>query len=350
MEIGLWEQTRAEWIKQGMPEDATEDGLLFGGNEFFGMDGVDWIDIETVLPYPFMEEEVIEEDERVVVFKDEIGRIRKRLKEGFVGETSMSMDQYLSFPVTDRKSFLSYSKGFKGNLIERYPDNWDKVKREASGTSKPLSLFPPRVIFGYYSMLREWMGTEALSCMFYDDPKLIHECLDFLTEYIVKLVKKALDEVDFDIVILHEDLCYKTGPLISPDVFKKFFLEHYKKYISLLKNHGVKLVFVDTDGNFEKLVPLFLESGLDGFAPLEVAAGMDPVYLRKKFGKSFSMWGGVDKRELAKSKKDIEAVIKHIDPIVEEGGYIPTVDHTVQPGVTYENFLYYLELKRKILN
>jgi len=30
------------------------------------------------------------------------------------------------------------------------------------------------------------------------------------------------------------------------------------------------------------------------------------------------------------------------------GGYIPTVDHTVPPDVPLENFLYYLQLKRKI--
>ena len=349
MEIGVWEQTREEWIKQGMPEDAMEDDLFLQGNEYFKLEGTDWVDIETTLPYPFQEEEIIEEDERTIIFRDEIGRIRKTMKVGLVGNTSMSMDQYLSFPVRDRSSFLKYKKGFEGNYEKRYPRNWEEVKKAAIKTSRPLYLLPPKVIFGYYSMLREWMGTEALSCMFYDSPSLINECLEFLTEYITKLLKKALDEIKFDIIIIHEDLCYKTGPLISPKVFKKFFFVHYKKYIDYLKKNGVEIVLVDTDGNFEKLIPLFLEAGVDGFAPLEVAAGMDPVYLRKKFGKSFSMWGGVDKREIAKGKKEIEAVIKHIAPVVEQGGYIPTIDHTVQPGVSLENFKYYLKLKRKVL-
>ena len=76
---------------------------------------------------------------------------------------------------------------------------------------------------------------------------------------------------------------------------------------------------------------------------------MDPVYLRKKFGKSLRMLGGVDKRVLATDKKNIKKHLEQLRPVVEEGGYIPTVDHTVPPDVSFENFCYYMELKQKLL-
>lgn len=76
---------------------------------------------------------------------------------------------------------------------------------------------------------------------------------------------------------------------------------------------------------------------------------MDPVKIRKKYGKDLALMGGIDKRELAKDKKAIEKEVREkIVPMLEEGGYIPTVDHTVPPDVPLGNFLYYLELKRKI--
>ena len=71
--------------------------------------------------------------------------------------------------------------------------------------------------------------------------------------------------------------------------------------------------------------------------------------LRKKFGKSLRLWGGVDKRELAKDKQAIDNHLRALLPIVEEGGYIPTVDHTVPPDVSLENFLYYMERKQALL-
>ena len=106
---------------------------------------------------------------------------------------------------------------------------------------------------------------------------------------------------------------------------------------------------VDTDGNFEALIPLFLEAGVDGFWPLEVASGMDPVILRKKYGKSFSISGGVDKRVIAAGKKEINIELKRLTPVIEEGGFIPTLDHAAPPDIPFQNFMYYLDLKRKII-
>jgi uroporphyrinogen decarboxylase len=65
---------------------------------------------------------------------------------------------------------------------------------------------------------------------------------------------------------------------------------------------------------------------------------MDAVNIRKKYGRDLAFSGDVDKRELAKDKKAIE-----------QGGYIPTVDHTVPPDVSCDNFMYYMEIKMKAL-
>jgi uroporphyrinogen decarboxylase len=59
--------------------------------------------------------------------------------------------------------------------------------------------------------------------------------------------------------------------------------------------------------------------------------------------------GGIDKRELAKDKGAIEKELRRkVIPMLEGGGYIPTVDHTFSPDVPLGNALYYLELKRAI--
>jgi hypothetical protein len=38
-----------------------------------------------------------------------------------------------------------------------------------------------------------------------------------------------------------------------------------------------------------------------------------------------------------------------MQPLVEEGGFIPTVDHTVPPDVSWQNFMYYMHSKEKLL-
>jgi uroporphyrinogen decarboxylase len=71
--------------------------------------------------------------------------------------------------------------------------------------------------------------------------------------------------------------------------------------------------------------------------------------LRKRFGKGLRLWGGVDKRVLAQGPAAIRAHLREFIPLIEEGGFIPTVDHTVPPDVSWENFRYYMDLKRRLL-
>lgn len=350
-EIGAWEQTAQRWQDEGLPSDVDACNFL-KGNAYFQLEGIDVVGIDAMEPNPHIEEKVVEEDENYVVFSDSYGRVRKALKTGTVGHTRMSMDQYISFPVMDRNSFVEYKKGYEFSFENRYPGNWEKIKQKAKMSEKPLHLLDPmQGTFGFYSMLRNWMGTEGLSCLFYDDPELVQECIEFLCDFEMGVMKKAVSEIEFDLYYIHEDMCFNTGPLVSPQIFKKMFLPSYKKFVSFLKSHGVQTVLVDTDGNFEKLISTFLEAGVDGFGPIEIAAGMDPVKLRKEYGNSLCMIGGIDKREIAKGKKEIEDELKRrITPILDKGGYIPSIDHSIPPSVSLDNFKYYIELKRKMLN
>ena len=142
----------------------------------------------------------------------------------------------------------------------------------------------------------------------------------------------------------------KGGPLMGPEQFREFILPHYKRFVGFLKSNGVKIVLVDTDGDHRALIPAMLEAGVDGFGPIERAAGMDPVAVRKEYGRSLCMVGGVDKREIAKGPKAIDAELaRSVVPIIEQGGFIPCIDHAVQPDVSLDDFRYYLDAKRRIM-
>jgi len=75
---------------------------------------------------------------------------------------------------------------------------------------------------------------------------------------------------------------------------------------------------------------------------------MDAVKLRKIYGKNIIMWGNVDKRALAKGRKEIDAEINRLAGITAEGGFIPLVDHAIPEDVSFDNYKYYIE-RRKVL-
>ena len=124
-----------------------------------------------------------------------------------------------------------------------------------------------------------------------------------------------------------------------------------KRLVAYLKSKGVSYVIVDSDGNTEPLIPLLLDAGVDGLWPLERAsADTDPHFLRKKYGRDLRLWGAVDKRELTKDKQAINTHLEQFRDLIEEGGFIPTVDHTVPPDISFDNFCYYMERKKLLLS
>jgi hypothetical protein len=94
---------------------------------------------------------------------------------------------------------------------------------------------------------------------------------------------------------------------------------------------------------------MMMDAGVDVVWPLERAAGQDPVRLRAKFGRSLRLWGGVDKRVLAEGPEAIDEHLRAMRPLIDEGGFIPAVDHTVPPDVSWANFCHYMDSKRKLL-
>lgn len=349
MEIAVWGQTRERWLQEGMPE-AVNTSFMEHGEPYFGLEGYEALSLDGISPLPAVASQTLEETDEHLVFVDGFGRTRRARKSGTVNGTRLSMDSYLDFPVKDRASFREYRFRYEGPLAERYPADWEAARARLLASDLPTTLMNPLGgTFGYYSMLRNWIGTENLSYLWYDDPSLIHECLEFLTDFILRLLERAVTEITFDWVIVHEDMAGKGGPLMGPKLFREFLLPHYLRYVGFLKSHGVKVVMVDTDGDHRVLTPLFLEAGADGFNPMERAAGMDPVELRREYPSGVCMTGGVDKREIAKGRAAIDAELARLAPVVESGGFMPCIDHTVPPDVSYEDFLYYLEAKRRVL-
>lgn len=346
-EAGAWGQARERWITEGADPSQVE-GSWFDGIEALGMDLREFINVNYNM-MPGFERETLEKTEEYEVFRDQRGIVHKALLTGAVRGTRMCMDQYLSHPVTDRQSFEEMKKRHDPATPGRYPENWEQNIPRWKNRETPLILGRNCSTKGFYWRAREWMGTENLSFAWYDMPDIMHEMMEFFADFTIEISRPILEKTDVDYVMLAEDLSYKTGPLLSPDTYLEFIFPRIKRLIDFFKSNGVRYVGVDTDGNPEAVLPHFMDAGVDMIWPLERAADQDPVRLRKTFGKGLRLWGGVDKRELAKGKKEIDQHLRSLAPLVEEGGFIPTVDHTVPPDVSWENFTYYMEQKEKLL-
>jgi uroporphyrinogen-III decarboxylase len=192
------------------------------------------------------------------------------------------------------------------------------------------------------------MGIEPHLYAFYDRPELLHDMNSYILEVYLEKLTKVLDIIPVDVLYIMEDLSGKNGPMISPALFDEFVGSYYKKLIPVLKRKGVRNVFVDTDGDFKKLIPNFLEAGVEGFLPMDVNAGMDIVAVREEFPK-LKFIGAYNKLSIAAGKEAIDREFERILPVIRQGGYIPGTDHQVAPSTSLENYMYYIKRLKEVM-
>lgn len=348
-ELGVWAQTKYRWQQEAPDIVNSFEWNWFYKEEALNFDPRDFVPINFGF-IPKFESITLESNPEYDVVQDELGIVTKRLREGEVDGFRMSMDQFLRFPVEKPEDFAGIKQRLIAAIPERYPTNLNELIAIWKQRDYPLVLAENCAANGFYWRAREFMGTENLSLAWYDYPNLMHEMMEFFADFIIETSRPVLEKINVEYFTLNEDMSMKTGPLLSPDTFRTFIFPHLKRMVDFFKSHGVKYFVVDTDGNPTLLLPMLLDAGVDTLWPIERAADFSPLDVRKKFGKSLRLWGGVDKRELAKGKNAIRMHLKELIPLIEQGGFIPTVDHLVPPDVSWDNFRHYMDYKQALLS
>lgn len=132
--------------------------------------------------------------------------------------------------------------------------------------------------------------------------------------------------------------------MVSPAFVKREFVPRYRQWVAEAKKLGINWVFVDCDGHISELIPLWIESGIDGASPVEIASEQDLLQYARKYP-GFRFFGGLDKRVLSREKADVEReVVPKAPQLYPRGGWIPAVDHAVPADAKFENFKYMIEL------
>ena len=347
-ELAVWQQTRVRWQQEAPDAIAGFTWDWFEGERKLGMDQRQYIDVNYGFIPPY-EVEMIERTDAYEIVRNARGIVTKALIEGTVAGQRMSMDQYLEFPVKTPADFPAVKERLIAAIPERYPADLDRKIEAWKNRDCPLILGRNAAANGFYWRAREFMGTENLSYAWYDHPALLHEMMEFFADFIIETSRPVLDKIQVDYFTLNEDLSMKNGPLLSPDTFRTFIFPHLRRLVDFFRSKGTRYFALDTDGDPTMLVPQFMDAGVDILWPIERASEISPQELRRQFGRDLLLWGGVDKRIIAQGPDAIRDHLREFIPLIEEGGFIPTVDHAVPPDISYDDFRYYMDAKAALL-
>ena len=337
IEFGYWDETLPTWHTQGLPESVNSEEAAYA---YFGIEAYQKAPVMVRLDPPF-EMEIVEETSDYLIRRDVDYALRKDVKQG-----ARSIPHYLEYGIRSRSDWPRFRERLNPATPGRYPENWETLVEEYRTRDYPLAIRIGSMI----GLIRNWIGFEGLALLAYDDPDFLEEMIEACCVCVCGTIERALGQVAFDFAAGWEDICFKNGPILSPVMFDRWIVPRYKRITDLLHQHGVDIVWTDCDGNINPIVNQFLAGGINCMFPLEVAGGSDPVALRETYGKNILLHGGVDKMVLLRGEKAIEKELLRLKPVVEEGGFIPLVDHKVPSNVTLANYKTYLRLKRDLFN
>jgi len=327
-EMGPYEETIKRWHKEGLPVDS--DWYYFGGYDRF-----ETVPVNVGL-CPSFEWETLEEIGEYEIYRDTDGVIKKQFKD----IPPPSMPQYLAYPLQTKAQWPEFKQRLNPDSPTRFPPHWDSIKRQYINRDFPLGISCGSL----YGWLRNWMGVEGISLAVYDDPVFLEQAATEMADCILAVLEKALPDVQYDFAVFWEDMAYKTASLINPEHYRRIFLPQYRRITERLSLAGIDILMLDSDGNVEELIPCWLDVGINFIYPMEVAAGMDVIALRNKFGRDLLIGGGMDKRILASDKAAIKRMVEEKIPLMQQGGYVPGCDHAMPPDISWDNYLYYRNL------
>ncbi|MFQ6098498.1 MAG: uroporphyrinogen decarboxylase family protein, partial [Armatimonadota bacterium] len=334
---GPWRRTWERWEREGKPPEIKDH------RSFMKPDCPPLAVPVNCGPCPPFPREVISEDDDYVVFTDSWGIVRRDYKRG------ESMPEFVRFPVANRDDWERYkAERLDPNHPDRLAGDWRRQCHEWMERELPIQLgyFPDVSIYGG---LRWLLGDEECLLAFHDDPELVRDIMNHLTDVYLTVFRAVAPHVRVDVIHIWEDMCGRQGPLISPTHWREFMGPCYRRIKEFAVDNDIHIISVDTDGKPDDIVPPMMEAGVNYLWPMEVAAGCDVNDYRERFP-TLALMGGIDKRALADSPSAIDAEVDRVWPAVEKGRYIPDLDHLIPDDVPWHNYRYYEQrLKERVM-
>ncbi|MBQ2988722.1 MAG: hypothetical protein IJD59_06445 [Clostridia bacterium] len=347
--FGYWRELLAEWSEQGhIPKElvANHDDGNESDMEIDKLIGWDFNWYHTVSPrnglLPRFESKVLE------VFPDGTRRLLtgngliERSKPGVA--SIPSEDDYL---LKDREAFETLYKPKMQFSPARVDLEYFRNFNQTRPQDVPVGLHLGSVL----GEIRNMTSVLGMSYLLYDeDETLFADIVDTYADMQYECAKAVLETgAKFDFAHYWEDICFKNGPLLSPDTFRALCEKHYRKRNELCHAYGIDIISLDCDGVTEKLLPTWFESGVNTMFPIEVGVWGDQFApARARFGKGMLGVGGMDKTALRKDRAAVDAEIERMKRLASLGGFLPCPDHRLMPGTKFELVQYYAEEIKKI--
>jgi uroporphyrinogen decarboxylase len=177
-------------------------------------------------------------------------------------------------------------------------------------------------IFHQYHYLRgfeQWMVDIKLN-------RAVHEAIArHIRDINLALVMQRLDQVGpyTDLVTMGDDFGTSTSSYMSPSDFQTLIKPHYCHLISNIKSRFPHIKFyLHSHGQITDLIPDLIECGVDVLNPILPLDNIEPVHLKREFGRDLCFHGGIDIERIVPfgTQDEVRDHVKRVIDILAPGG------------------------------
>ncbi len=225
-------------------------------------------------------------------------------------------DQLGCFPVHDEehlaiKDITKWREVIQTPSVEYSNERWAPAIEHANSVDRKDKFVTVYFSFGTFEMTHFLLGMENALMNLYEEPDHMHELIAHLTDYEICYAKQVIERLKPDALFHHDDWGSQTASLLSPQMFREFYLEPYKKVYGFWKDNGVELIVHHSDSYAANLVPSMIEMGIDIWQG--VMTTNNTPELIKEYGAQISFMGELDSGPLDHQDWDAKVITEHVE-------------------------------------
>jgi uroporphyrinogen decarboxylase len=184
------------------------------------------------------------------------------------------------------------------------------------------------------------MGLDNMLMNLLVEPELVEVTMEKVLRCNMRIVQRAI-RAGAEVIILGDDYAGNNGPMMSPDLFRRFILPPLTKMIAMIHDEGAFCI-KHSDGNLYPLLDMIIAAGPDGINPIEPVAGMELKKVKQLVGDKVCLTGNIDCGQLLPfgTAEEVTAAVRQaIADAGEGGGYILTSSNSIHSSCKAENFV-----------
>ena len=181
------------------------------------------------------------------------------------------------------------------------------------------------------------------------EPELVDRFFQATTEGMLPILQSQID-IGVDGILGATDWCFKSGPLMSLPMLRRFIVPHLRTMAQIAHKHNIPFI-QHLDGNTETVLPILVdEVGIDGYHSIEPTAGMDIAKVKREYGDRITLLGNIDCGDVLVNgtpeqiREATRAVIRAAAP---GGGFVLASSNAIHDAIAMENLQAMLETGRE---